>query len=206
MTGNEWQTNDINTFWGEIAKKDHLVQVYEDQKILLDSLEGFVGTGFLAGNSVIIVATADHLSALERRLLQHGFDLASLIATDQYIPLNAENLLSTFMVNGWPDEDLFMQSAKQLLIRARRNKRPVRAFGEMVALLWSAGCKLATIKVEELWNNLCSQEEFCIYCAYPQSIFNEKDQQLVGHICKNHTKEIGGWSSASTEIFHRSIC
>jgi hypothetical protein len=49
--------------------------------------------------------------------------------------MDAEELLSRLVFRGWPDDYLFKQSVTELLSRARRGGRRVRAFGEMVALL-----------------------------------------------------------------------
>ena len=68
----EWENSNIQFFWGEIAPCDHLIQIYENEKILLDTLEGFAGAGILAGDSVVIVATASHLQSLNERLRKQG--------------------------------------------------------------------------------------------------------------------------------------
>ena len=73
------------------------------------------------------------------------------------------------MINNWPDENLFRLLVIGLLHRAKRNKRPVRAFGEMVALLWAQGFNGATVQLEHLWNNFCETEAFSLFCAYPRS-------------------------------------
>jgi len=39
---NEWQQSTSHVFWGEIAPSDHLVQIYENDDVILDSLQGFV--------------------------------------------------------------------------------------------------------------------------------------------------------------------
>ena len=100
----KWETSNIQVFWGEIAPCDHLVQVYENEKIFLDTLEGFAGTGFLANDSVVIIATSTHLTSLNARLRSQGFDLSTLIESDQYIPIDAEDLLSILLVDNWIDE------------------------------------------------------------------------------------------------------
>lgn len=202
---NDWQQSNIDVFWGEIAPCDHLVQIYEDDHIFLDSLEGFANTGIIAGDSVIIIATAEHLNALENRLFARGLDITALIAGDQYIPLNAEDALSKFMVNGWPDERLFNYFVKELIVRARRGSRQVRAFGEMVAILWAQGFNGATVHLEHLWEKFCSTEAFCLFCAYPKSGFTRNANTSLSDICTAHSKMIGGWSKPnSEEIFYKS--
>lgn len=85
-------------FWGEIAPCEHLVQIYAEQGVFLDSLEGFVAGGLLANEGVIVIATKAHLIALEQRLWARGLDLSAARERDQYIPLDATEALSKFLV------------------------------------------------------------------------------------------------------------
>src|SRR5688572_12683206 len=105
----KWEQCKTHIFWGEIAPADHLVQIYENDEVVLDSLQGFTESGLEIGDSVIIIATNDHINALNSRLEKNNFDLKKLQSTHQYMPLNADEVLSKFMRNNWPDEALFMQ-------------------------------------------------------------------------------------------------
>jgi hypothetical protein len=135
----DWEKSNLQIFWGEIAPCDHVVQIYENDHTFLNSLEGFIGSGLIAGDSTIIIATPEHRIALEERLANQGFDLNALKACDRYIALDAEETLATFMVNNWPDENLFVEFITSVLNRAQKSNRKIRAFGEMVALLWQKG-------------------------------------------------------------------
>lgn len=185
-----WKKKNMDVFWGEIAPCDHILQIYEDDKAFLHTLQGFVTSGLDAGESVIIIATDEHLEALNQRLRDKGFDLFSMTLTDQYIPLSAREMLSRFMVNGWPDENLFYHLLTGLLVRARKRERQVRAFGEMVALLWSQGFSGATVRLEHLWNRFCESEAFSLFCAYPKSGFTDDANQSMMKICGCHSKMI----------------
>jgi len=160
-------------FWSEIAPCDHVVQIYENDGIFLDALTGFVGGGINAGDAVIVIATEKHLLALHGRLRSYGLHVDSLIAENRYIPMNAEEILATFMVNNWPDEELFMQTVSKLIRKAGKKNQRIRAFGEMVAILWAEGHNGATVQLEHLWNKFCEKEEFCLFCAYPKTGFTE---------------------------------
>jgi hypothetical protein len=202
---NEWEYSKAAIFWGEIAPCEHVVQIYEDNDIFLETLAGFVGSGINAGDSVIIIATPVHVAALEKRLEAHGLNIQGLIENHSYIPLDAATTLSQFMVNNWPDENLFMESISSLLKRAGRNGRKVRAFGEMVALLWAQGLNGATVQLEHLWNKLCQQYQLSLFCAYPKVGFTQDATQSIEHICQSHTRLITASSKPLTEVLHRTI-
>ncbi len=202
----DWQQCKTQVFWGEIAPTDHLVQIYENDDVVLDSLEGFVTSGFNAGDSVIIIATNKHLVALNDRLIKKGFNIDSPLLNHLYIPLNAQETLERFMVNGWPDETLFNNLIKEIILLARgTNNRRVRAYGEMVAILWQQGHSGATVQLEHLWNNFCATEVFCLFCAYPKSGFTQNVDDSLRHICSAHTKMIAGHERSITEVFYKRM-
>ena len=99
----DWKKTKTDVFWGEIAPCDHVVQIYENDAIFLDALSGFVGGGINAGDCCIIIATQQHLKALEDRLTSYGVQVKDLVSEKRYFPLDAELTLSRFMVNNWPD-------------------------------------------------------------------------------------------------------
>lgn len=200
----DWESSNIQVFWGEIAPCDHLLQIYQNDLTFLNTLEGFAGDGFMKGESVIILATQEHIDQLDARLTVHGFDLNELRERDQYITMEAEDCLSHFMVNNWPDENLFQIFISDILRRAQENNRKVRAFGELVALLWANGHTGATVHLEILWHRLHSKNNFCLYCAYPQSGFTQNANASIDKIRQTHTKVIDGNARPSTEIYYKT--
>jgi hypothetical protein len=163
-------SNSVQTFWGEIAPSEHIAQFYEHDGVLLDILTEFIGAGLKAGESVIVIATRAHFEALDQRLNSTGVNVAMTRLLDQYITLIADEALDKFMVNHWPDDRLFSDLVMGLIERARANGRPVRAFGEMVALLWARGDTAATIRLEHLWNSVSKSQTFSLFCAYSRKI------------------------------------
>ena len=146
-----------------------------------------------------------HIELLNERLRKQGFDLEAMKATDQYITLDANEVLSKFLVNNWPDEKLFNDLVTQIISRAKKNDRKVRAFGEMVALLWEQGLNGATVYLENLWHELHRKESFTIYCAYPKSGFTQDVNHSIDTICSTHSKIIDGQDRPSTEIYYRNV-
>jgi hypothetical protein len=180
-------TPQAQSFWGEIAPCDHLVQIYEDELAFLDVLTGFVAGGLKAGDAVIVIATPSHRQALDQRLQASGIDVPSALAVDSYISLDAGDTLSLFMVDDWPDEERFKETVSGLLSRAGAQGRSVRAFGEMVALLWAQGQCGATVRLEHLWHRFCQQEGFSLLCAYPKSGFTADAADSIRQICDAHS-------------------
>jgi hypothetical protein len=177
-------------FWGEMSPCDHIVQIYEEDSAVLDALEGFIAGGLLKGEAAVVIATPAHRKSLDRRLAVHGIDIVAASAGDRYVTLDAAETLATFMRNGWPDDDLFTLCVRSVLDRARSTGQPVRAFGEMVALLWAQGHSGATVHLEHLWHALCRSERFTLFCAYPRSGFTKDATESIEEICAAHTKRL----------------
>ncbi|MGH9599351.1 MAG: MEDS domain-containing protein [Terracidiphilus sp.] len=182
--------SDANIFWGEIAPSEHVAQFYEHEGVLLDTLTGFVAGGLDRGESTIVIATPEHLLSIDQRLRDSKTDLARAVAEDRYITLDAESALASFMVKDWPDEDLFADFINQLILRASANDRRVRAFGEMVALLWDKGLAAATVRLEHLWHQFCQNHAFSLFCAYPRAGFTSDPTKSLADICAAHSRVI----------------
>lgn len=202
---NRWEISETDIFWGEIAPCDHVVQIYETDAIFLDALTGFVGGGIKSNDCVIVIGTQVHLKALNERLASYGIKVNDLIKEERYIPLDAEQTLSKFMVNNWPDEGLFIQTVSELLEKAHKRYRRVRAFGEMVALLWAKGYNGATVQLEHLWNRFCENASFCLFCAYPKTGLTDDLNTSFQHICGVHSKMIKGSDKSLKEVHYSCI-
>src|SRR5689334_22405727 len=155
---NKWQTAETAKFWNEIALGEHVVQVYHKEEVLIDVLFRYASEGFAKGDSVVVIATPEHIQQLDNKLRNAGHNLFDLALLDQYIPINASYALAEFMINGSPDPILFRIRMLEVLKRARRNGNRVRAFGEMVSLLCSRGNPEAAHKLEDLWNALQQEQ------------------------------------------------
>ena len=179
-------------FWGEISPCEHALQVYGDDRMFMDALEGFIGAGLAAGEAAIVIATPAHIEGLDERLAARGVDLAAARHEQRYLAIPAERILRDFMVDGWPDEQRFFQVVTTLLDQARRGGRGVRAFGEMVAILWAEGHAAATVRLEHLWNKLCERERFPLFCAYPRAGFTSDPTRSLREICATHSRVFYG--------------
>jgi len=202
MNDMDWEESTAHRFWSEIAPTSHLLQVYDNDEIFLETLTGFVTAGINKKESVIIIATDTHLKALQQKITSLGVQVDDLIKDQLYIPLDAETVLSKFMVNGWPDETLFNNTVSAVLAMAK-DKTRVRAFGEMVAVLWKQGHTGATILLEHFWNKFCEKESFPLFCSYPACGFTDDKNGSLQNICRHHTTLIAGFEKPEQKIFYK---
>jgi hypothetical protein len=201
----DWKKSSAKVFWAEIAPTEHVVQIYENDENFLELLSGFVAAGIAAGECSIVIGTSVHLDWLKDDLQSQGLNVNQIIEQGFYLPLDAEQALSKFMVNDWPDENLFVSLVTDLISQAKRDGKSVRAFGEMVAILWAKGQIGATVRLEQLWNKFCAQEAFCLFCAYPQNGFTQDAAESLGHICSAHTQMITGGELGMKDIYFKNV-
>jgi len=77
------------------------------------------------------------------------------------------------MTDGMPNPGAFRRTLGQILTDLRRGREhcTIRAYGEMVDLLWKEGREAAAIRLETLWNQLGSTHDFGLLCGYSMGNF-----------------------------------
>jgi diguanylate cyclase (GGDEF)-like protein len=180
----------------------HLVEFYDTEAFLVDTVCCFLVPALHEGDSAIVVATPEHRDAFERALEDAGIDIAGAIEDGRYVALDARDVLSRFMVGGSPDADLFSETISAVMDRASGGERRMRVYGEMVALLWDDGDVESALALEDLWNDLGEVRTFELLCAYPMTAFDDPDSAAAfKRICDQHTSVIPseGYSLLSGE-------
>ena len=135
----------------------HAVRFYEDDTSLCRIVSGFVAEGLALDQPALVIATQPHIDAVVKNLTAAAIDVDRLRKSGELLLLDARQTLATFMVNGQPDPDFFKASATSSLEQlARGRAKTIRAYGEMVDVLWKDGMSAAAIKLEMLWNRLAN--------------------------------------------------
>lgn len=174
-----------------IGEAEHVVQFYEADEFLLDAVANFIGPALAAGDAGIVVATTDHRRGLDERLRARGIDVDGALASEQYTLLDATETLARFMVDGVLDAGRFLEVFGGLIARAAHGRQQVRVFGEMVAILAAEGNELATVRLEELWNDLQRTQRFSLLCVYPIApLAREGLEGLLHDVCEQHSRVI----------------
>jgi hypothetical protein len=178
---------------------DHVVNFYDDEAAFAADVTQFLAGGLINDEVVVVVATHAHRQIIDVTLARDAVDVAGARESGRYVCLDAAQTLSGFMVDASPDRDRFMTVVGGVIATASDSGRRVRAFGEMVALLWRDGNVSGALELEELWNELARRHRFSLYCAYPMSFIANDDLAVAGRVCDQHSGVVAPSSYASGE-------
>lgn len=161
------------------SKHHHAVQFYDTEHSLYVTVAEFLAEGLQTRHPAIVFATPAHRAAIEEHLCGHAVDCARAKREGELIVLDAEETLGLFMVNGQPDREMFEANVGRMIDQALagRTRVTVRAYGEMVDILWKAGQSEAAINLEILWNRLAAKYNFALLCGYAMGCFYKQTKQ-----------------------------
>jgi hypothetical protein len=164
------------------------VKFYDDDSSLFATVAGFLAKGLVNGEPAVVIATEAHRSGIVRRLRQLSVDVPHVTKSGDLLLLDARELLDSFMRDSAPDARLFRPKVSGIVERAlRRRNVVVRAYGEMVDLLWKDGQSSAAIQLEILWNQLAIQYGFSLLCGYSMGHFYKQAVRLE-EVCAQHAE------------------
>lgn len=170
---------------------EHFVQLYgEDHQLLTRNVSRYLAEGLRRGDGLIVIASFDHAAAIRRHLGEACPEVPAALLDGRLLFLDARATLETFLVEGVLDRQRFEAVVGGVLreVLARSASGQVRAFGEMVALLWADGRTDAALLLEEYWNELLHGPPFSLFCAYPMDIFSpDADLGGVGAVLRAHS-------------------
>ncbi len=176
----------------EVGSRDHIVQFYRDEEELAGQVGDYLLESVRDDGVAVVIATRAHRLAFEARLAGAGVDVAAMRARGGYLEFDVKETLDLFCDGGTIDVARFDAVIGGVIRRAVASERPVRAFGEMVALLWDAGMVAAAIELEALWNGLGHRQRFSLLCAYPAvSVAGDGHAAAFAEVCQLHTGIIG---------------
>jgi hypothetical protein len=194
--------------WERLIEKPHarghFVQLCEpDDKVSLVRNVGlYVSEGLKRGEGVLLIATAENRDTFVRELGRLGVDTRSAKEHKRLVCVDAQQALARFMVAGQPVWDRFEIAVGRAMreVRPAKDHGGLRAYGEMVGLLWSARQFSAAIRLEQFWNKLLARWSFSLYCAYSIDVFEKEFQAhaLDGVLC-THTHLIPSESEGTLE-------
>jgi hypothetical protein len=176
-----------------IYAKHHAVQFYgNDEDSLFTTVAGFLSQGLIEEQPAIVIATPLHAAAILKHLKGRLIDVEKAQQLGDLVVLDAEKTLARFMIGDKPDAALFERSVGRLiagLLKGRPSRALIRAYGEMVDVLWKEGREEAALQLELLWNRLAGRYGFALLCGYAMGNFY-KQTDRIEEVCRHHTHVI----------------
>ncbi len=150
----------------------------EHSQFLAERVVDFLAPGLTAGEAVVVIATPTHAAAIDAELDRRGIDLASARHDGRFVSLDAVRTMKQFMVGDQPDRQRFVTVVGGAMEGARLQAMApvVRAFGEMVAVLWAQG-RITALALEDVWNDVLGQHPFSRLCEHPLPGLSKADIQ-----------------------------
>jgi hypothetical protein len=187
--------------WTELLAQaesgDHVVQLYgEDDQLLARNVSRYLAEGIRRLDGLVVITTPEHTQAIARHLAEEGAS-ATLEAKREgrLVLLDARTTLDRILADGQPDWALFDSVVGEAMreVRARSGSGKVRAFGEMVGLLWSEARYAEAERLEALWNDVLAGSDYSLYCAYRIDLYGEEvDKAALSPIVAAHTHLFAG--------------
>ena len=171
------------------APYGHVVQFYDRDEELVAGVGPYLAEAIRAGGAVIVIATEAHRQAFAAQLAHAG--LASERAGASLVMLDAREAADALLIDGRIAPHRFDKLIGDLVRKTAADGRPLRAYGEIVALLWADGHVRAAIELEDLWNALGREVDFSLYCAYPRAWVEGEEEEAVDAVCGQHSAVFG---------------
>lgn len=167
---------------------EHVVHFYDHEGDLARAAGDYLTRGVLDGGRAVVIATETHRRELEAVMAASGVEVDQVRRDDSVTWLDARTTLQEFVRDGQVDPDSFRRTVGGLIRQACQSGRQVRAYGEMVALLWNDGDVLAAIELEKLWDALAREVGLSLWCAYPTStVARDEHADALHEVCQLHS-------------------
>src|SRR5256885_11895342 len=170
------------------AHQHHAVQFYDCDTTLYSTVARFLGQGLVDGQPVIVIATAAHRLPILEYLKARMVDVDQALQSGDLIVIDANETLERVMLDDRLDEEAFESICGSLireLLTNRSTHTLIRAYGEMVDVLWKAGKPDAAIRLEILWNQLADRYGFALLCGYSIANFSQQTDRFE-EVCRQH--------------------
>ncbi|MDZ4662537.1 MAG: ATP-binding protein [Pseudomonadota bacterium] len=158
---------------GQASHQGHIVQFYNNESELAGSVVSFMTAGLNNNEGSLIIATPSHREIFENSLNETGLNVAKLKKQGRLVILDAAETLSKIIVDGLPDPNKFREFIGTILDSMEKLYPNIKAYGEMVGILWDTGNIEGTILLEQYWNELAKEKSFTLLCGYGSHQFPE---------------------------------
>lgn len=176
------------------------IQVCQNKTAQIKLLAQYIGDGLSKNEAVIIIARPSLRKSVWSKLQALGFDMDFYKAQGQIKLYDAELLLSNILIDDVIDEHYFHTCIGKPIEAAQAAYGKVRAFGDMVDILWHRGLHDTALQLEKIRNELCQQHQLTVLCTYLRdSIESQSYRSTVEWMCKCSIHALSNHSYDSEE-------
>jgi hypothetical protein len=183
---------------GSVAS-EHLIHLFDETQSLVDTVSTYLFEAWQRGDALLIAIRPGNWALTCNELQARGCPVGALTARGQLVVLDAATTLATFLVDGEPERDRFLDSVGSIVKRVCGDEKPcgLTVYGEMVDILAAQGNFIAAERLEALWNELAAQYSFRLLCGYSSAHFgSERNARHLEALCQQHT----GSGAASSDL------
>lgn len=180
--------------WNDLLEsprpQEHLVQFTGSERDLARNVAAYLKAGADRGDYMIVLATPSRRELFSNLLRTAGANPEELSRLGRLTMLDAAATLAGFLQGDQPDWERFDSTVGKLVreTKYRAGAASLRAYGEMVDLLWQAGNLRAATKLEEFWNRLLEEGRFSLFCAYTVNLLGGDDRSgALQEMLSTHT-------------------
>ena len=142
----------------------HDVSFYDDRSTLESCIVKYAVEGLDADETVVLIISSSSLPVVREAISAHVGDRGR---RGVLLLFDADATLASVTTRDGFDWPAVTALAGNVVADALAASRPVRLFGEMVAILWQRGEMQHAMDLERLWHELGHKHGFDVLCAYP---------------------------------------
>lgn len=166
----------------------HDVQIYSDRNELAARVAAFFEGGLERGDGCLLLATAPSASRLVGAFAERGLDVEALQAERRLALGDAERIVDEICADGGPSGPALEAVVARLTDELRARSGRIRAYGELVDVLWHRGAWSESEQLEEHWSRLLERRRIDLLCAYhvDDPFARDLHLDLVPRVCRTH--------------------
>lgn len=168
---------------------DHIVQLFDSDESLADSVAAFLREGLLRGDMMLVIIAPVRWELVASRMRESGAPIDRALRSGQVIVRNAAQTLELIRVQHRLDGERFDATVGAMVRQLTESGRRLRVYGELVELLAAEADYRGAHQVEEFWNALAAHVPFRLFCGYSAVHFgNPVNARSLRAICGAHTE------------------
>jgi hypothetical protein len=170
----------------------HVAHFYDSQCFPANEIADYFLAGLQVGEGSFLIATPDHFYQIKMSLQRCGVDADGLVHDGLLRCEDAEAAIEMYMGNNDLTTKALIDSAVGRAMGLAMVNSPagtIRVAGEGANLLTARGDYQRCIQVEQVWDQLATEQCLQIYCAYSNDNFcKDTSARHLCDVCDSHSE------------------